>query len=149
VRATCKNCDKKAREVYRKRPEYKKALIRIAENRQLVNKAYPKIRWLRDTWDNLKKRSKKQKLEFTLTKDILMGKTVAVCPILKCKLDYSGGPNVAIRASVDRINPKKGYTPDNIQIISFRANSIKSDATLKELKSVVKYMSRLGAKYGS
>ena len=45
--------------------------------------------------------------------------------------------------SVDRIDPKKGYTPDNIRVISWRANSLKSDASLKELQVLVEDLSRL------
>ena len=40
-------------------------------------------------------------------------------------------------ATLDRIDPTKGYTLGNVQILSFRANTIKGDATLEELKQIV------------
>lgn len=33
-----------------------------------------------------------------------------------------------------------GYTPSNSRVISFRANRIKSDASVAEIRSVLKYM---------
>jgi hypothetical protein len=38
--------------------------------------------------------------------------------------------------SIDRIDPSKGYTPDNVWLISQRANRIKNDATPEELKLI-------------
>lgn len=39
-------------------------------------------------------------------------------------------------ASIDRLDPKKGYTPENVWIVSYRANRIKSDATLEEMEEL-------------
>lgn len=42
--------------------------------------------------------------------------------------------------SIDRVNPKLGYTKDNIRIISHKANTIKSNATILELQQIIQYM---------
>jgi predicted DNA-binding protein YlxM (UPF0122 family) len=69
------------------------------------------------------------------------------CPILGLELNYSGYGRGRERAdfspSVDRIDSTKGYTIDNIQIISWRANRIKNDATPQELKKIADYMLNL------
>ena len=38
--------------------------------------------------------------------------------------------------ALDRIDPSRGYTPDNVWIISYRMNRIKNDATPRELALV-------------
>jgi hypothetical protein len=42
--------------------------------------------------------------------------------------------------SVDRIDNTLGYTPDNVCVISHRANQLKRNASLDELKRIVAYM---------
>lgn len=55
------------------------------------------------------------------------------CPILGVELKYGGGDRSPESASLDRIDSSKGYTRDNVQIISSRANMMKSDATTEEM----------------
>jgi predicted RND superfamily exporter protein len=45
--------------------------------------------------------------------------------------------------SLDRIDSKKGYTPDNVWVISHRANQIKNDATIEELKLITENLEKL------
>lgn len=56
------------------------------------------------------------------------------CPVLGIPLLYTG----TLRdrpswASLDRIDNSKGYVRGNVRIISYRANSLKSDATPTEM----------------
>lgn len=64
------------------------------------------------------------------------------CPILGILLDYSYGDKghggCMNSPSLDRIDPRRGYTLDNYQVISNRANTIKSDAEAYELARVLK-----------
>lgn len=80
----------------------------------------------------VKVRAKRRKLEFNLTKEDMI--FPEICPVLGIKLErrkgYGSNPN---SPSIDRIDNSKGYTKDNIQIMSKRANSMKSDATPEEL----------------
>ena len=42
--------------------------------------------------------------------------------------------------TLDRIDSNKGYIKENIQVISFKANRLKNNATIDELKCIIKYM---------
>lgn len=82
-------------------------------------------------------RAKKKGIEFTITyKDFM---AVSHCPLLGILLDFStkgrGGKNNS--PSIDRIDPTKGYVPGNVWVISYRANRIKSDATVDELEMIL------------
>lgn len=84
-----------------------------------------------------KRRATEKGLEFSLTpSDVVIPET---CPVLGIRLstddgDWNNSP------SLDRIDPKKGYTPDNVRVISFRANRIKCDATVAEVEAILAYM---------
>ncbi len=58
-----------------------------------------------------------------------------VCPILGIELNANAGKSGAYRnsPSLDRIDNKKGYTKDNIQVISQLANAMKCHASNEEL----------------
>lgn len=75
-----------------------------------------------------------------------------VCPILGIPLNYDGhgeGPGQSRKdnsPSIDQILPGKGYVLGNMQVISWRANRIKNDATPEELRSIADYMLNLKSK---
>lgn len=60
------------------------------------------------------------------------------CPVFGYKLSFENGNRQhGFRGnlpSVDRIDPALGYIPGNLQVISFRANAMKSDASPEELR---------------
>lgn len=62
------------------------------------------------------------------------------CPVLGLRLEPGVGKFHAASPSLDRIDPHGGYTHGNIVVMSFRANELKRDATLSELRAVLKYM---------
>ncbi|MFC1983728.1 hypothetical protein ACFLVO_01760 [Chloroflexota bacterium] len=41
--------------------------------------------------------------------------------------------------SIDRVNPMKGYTKDNVAILCWRCNRIKQDATSQELRMIADF----------
>jgi hypothetical protein len=44
--------------------------------------------------------------------------------------------------SLDRIDHTRGYEPGNVRIISFRANTLASDASPEELAQVARWLAR-------
>lgn len=84
-----------------------------------------------------RERAKKKGLEFSIDlEDILIPE---VCPLLKIPIFHNkgnGGPSHN-SPTIDRIDPTKGYVRGNVWVISFRANRIKNDSTLEELKFMV------------
>ena len=91
-----------------------------------------------------KARAAQKGLEFTLSiEDVVIPE---YCPVLGIKLSPSVGAgriscrNFGASPSIDRIDNSKGYTPDNIQVISNRANQLKSDGSLDEFERIAQYM---------
>ena len=65
------------------------------------------------------------------------------CPILGIKL--FSGINIACDNSptIDRIKPELGYVKGNIQVLSYRANMLKSNATIEELEKVLEHLKKM------
>jgi len=81
-----------------------------------------------------KRRAKKDNLNFDLTEDFI--KSIwprnNKCPIFDTEFT-TGLKNKKALPTIDKVVPKKGYTKGNVVIISFLANSMKSDVTNIEL----------------
>jgi len=63
-----------------------------------------------------------------------------VCPILGIPIDYYTEIRSENSPSFDQKVPGLGYTKENTQIISWRANRIKNDGTWKEHRLISDYM---------
>ena len=88
-------------------------------------------------------RAKEKGWEFNIEEsDILIPK---FCPILEIELLPGGkGTQTFNSPSIDRIDSSKGYIKGNVRVISLRANMMKNDASLEEIKifcnNILKYM---------
>lgn len=89
-----------------------------------------------------KKRAKENGLEFNLTIDDIH--IPAKCPVLGFPLVIGGRLRSQIwnSPSLDRCDNTMGYVKGNVRVISHRANGLKSDATLDEIRRVARYMRR-------
>ena len=58
------------------------------------------------------------------------------------KLEFNSAGFRENSPSIDRIDSTKGYTPDNIQIISWKANRIKGYASVQELEMLLAYLTQ-------
>jgi hypothetical protein len=85
-------------------------------------------------YESAKVRSKKYDIVF----DIEIGDIVVpdMCPVLGIPLINGDGVCFDGSPTVDRIIPELGYTKNNIIVVSMKANRIKNNATLDELKKV-------------
>jgi hypothetical protein len=103
----------KGREYYRRKPE-----------NRMLNRA--------------RSRAKKHNMDFNLDESDIAIPTH--CPLLGIELYIAEGRK-AVKdnsASLDRIDSAKGYVKGNVWVISHRANTIKSNSTLEEIKLLVK-----------
>jgi hypothetical protein len=135
----CKECDKKYQEKQRsKNYDYKREYSREYQRKRRKDFDY-RIQMLINA---SKQRARQKGIEHTLTVGEL--KSIFpidnVCPILGIDLVFSTTGFSDNSPSVDKIDPSKGYTLDNVQVISWRANRLKSDATVEELEKVVAFL---------
>ena len=80
-------------------------------------------------WRAARSRARKRGIQFDLLlEDIVIPE---VCPVLGTQMT---------RPSLDRFDPRRGYTADNVRVISMRANTIKNDASVDELEQILVYM---------
>jgi len=86
------------------------------------------------SYGDCRKRAIKHGMAFNLTSTFILELLVKnpTCPYFGWALTYVGGKQSTL-ASIDRIDSAKGYTKDNIQILSYLANLMKSSATPEEL----------------
>lgn len=132
--------ERAARALFRKRhPEAIKAERRA---RELRGRSLPYKTWL---CRQARARGRKRGLEATITSADLHWPTH--CPVLGIALDYparSGERKDRIVAanwpSLDRWDSAKGYVPGNVFVISYRANTLKNNATLGELLKIAEYL---------
>ena len=76
-------------------------------------------------------RAKGRDLEFNITlEDIHIPE---YCPIFNIPLNAPIGSSANNMPSLDRIDSSKGYTQDNVHVISWLANSLKNEATFEQL----------------
>jgi uncharacterized protein YlaI len=87
---------------------------------------------------NAKQRAERKGLEFSLVKeDIIIPE---LCPILKVPFVTGTKDNYDFTPTIDRINNSKGYTPDNIHIITNKANTMKNSADFAMLHNFANYI---------
>lgn len=117
----------------RRTPEYRK---KNAESKRKYNKRHPEQYLL----DKARERAKNIGVSFSLTTDDIF--IPNRCPILNIELRPGNGKLHDCSPTIDRIVPSLGYTKDNIAVISWKANKIKSNGTLSELKQIVSWLER-------
>ena len=140
-KGVCKACE----HIRNSRPEFRERCRVLAKQRRANNKEhYQKLdraRNLRTKPSRLlsaaKLRAKNRGHDFNIDiSDVIIPE---FCPILGIKIqpskDVQGTSPCS--PSVDRINNDFGYVKGNVRVISYRANSLKSDGKLAEFMAIV------------
>lgn len=121
--------------IYLKRKEY------LTKNPQILKKSQDK--WLEnnpeyDIYHNAKRRAKDKNIDFDIHWSEL--KIPEYCPVLGIPIIKGIKNSSENSPSIDRIIPEKGYVKGNVAIISSKANRLKQNATLEELKAIIRYI---------
>ncbi len=144
---TCKDCFNKERAVKRLDPEVKNKDKKQKSETYLSHKI-ANDEWYKNYLGNKKiyrsknrqkylflscrKRAQLENLPFDLVEsDIVIPE---FCPILGIRLEFSEDNKNLNTPSVDKIIPELGYIKSNIMVISRKANMMKLNASIKELK---------------
>lgn len=135
----CKPCDK----VYQEKRRVKQPSKRLEYNRKHQAKRKQDFNYRLQCLINAsKQRAKLKNIEHTLTLDEL--KTIYPkdnkCPVFGTELKFGDSGFRDNSPSIDKIDPKGGYTLDNVQVISWRANRLKVDASINELEMLIAFM---------
>jgi hypothetical protein len=111
------------------------------ENRKISKEKYEElgIKFIKAMWWRAKKRAEKSDVEFNILKEDIT--IPELCPVFGFKFEVGEGKGPSDKSpSLDRIDPKKGYVKGNIQIISFKANRMKSDCYVEDVEKLLCYM---------
>lgn len=132
LRSHCKLCVKATCKKYKEyTPERKKYCLNKGRE---YRKANPESVMLYMA----KVRSKQLGHKFNITvEDIFIPK---YCPVLGLKLEKQNHKSAPNSPSLDRVDNTKGYIKGNVRVISKKANELKRELTLKQLKSLCLYI---------
>jgi hypothetical protein len=135
----CKKCDQISQEKKRRKsPEKQLAFSRNYQKERRKDFNYR----LQMLINASKQRAVKKQIEHNITVNDLkeIYPQDGCCPVFGFKLEFGNAGFREHSPSIDRIDSSKGYTKDNIQIISWRANKLKTDATVEELEMLLSYL---------
>jgi hypothetical protein len=133
----CKSTEmRKFREYRKELEEFDLEISRKEENR----KQYKPNPVAKSLYINAKARAKKLGREFTITiEDIIVP---PLCPVFGVPMERALGSIGAGEHSptLDRIDSSRGYSADNIEVISYKANRLKSNGNLEDFRAIVRYL---------
>lgn len=100
---------------------------------------------------NARRRARDNNLECDLDLDFLRSIAPDNCPVFGFPLDWTNWGEMNQIAnesspSLDKINPNKGYTKENVIFLSWKANRLKSNATHEELQTLATWLKEFESK---
>jgi len=92
----------------------------------------------------LKASAKKRNIPFDLTTADIDDIGIPIsCPVLGMPLHFNTGKPKHNSVSFDRIDSTKGYTRDNLIVVSNRVNQLKANASLEEMRRITDFYETL------
>ena len=96
----------------------------------------------------VKSRAKVKNIEFSLTRDDIQ--IPEQCPCCSRKIErrtgeFKKGPQRS-SPSLDRINNTLGYVKGNVEVLCWRCNMLKNNATAGELRTILRWLEKIESK---
>ncbi len=87
-----------------------------------------------------KSRASYLKVPFDLTPEYLENLWTGTCAALGVEISLTGSRVDEYVAELDRFIPEKGYIQGNVHFLSRKANRLKNNATVEQLRSICEWM---------
>ena len=101
----------------------------------------PQRTWAGYATRDARNRAKKKNVPFDITVDYIVSILTPKCPVYGTEFQWVGNKKILpTSASLDRIDPAKGYVKGNLVIISSKANNIKSAYRAADLYKVADWL---------
>ena len=118
---------------------------KVAQNKEARTKYSPEKaleKVLQERWLGAKDRAEKKGIEFSISKEYLQklwDNQKGLCAISKIPMTFiMDKGRIYTNVSIDQINPSKGYTESNIQLVCMAVNQFKSDFDLETMLFICK-----------
>lgn len=143
---TCNTCRTYWREYYNtnRKECIERSKKQIKNNREKVNiqkRNHRRKNPVTDLLCGVRQRCKRDGIPYNITREDIV--VPDYCPALGIPLKTGDGHASHNSPSIDRLIPELGYVKGNVHVISHKANTMKSDATLDELRNLVKFLEGL------
>ncbi len=130
---TCADCRAHRNTIARKRH----AVPEVATKRNARRAVGRSNNREKEIWRSAKTRARNQGLPFTIAPSDV--RIPEFCPALGMRLSLCNDRRRDDSPSLDKIIPGRGYVPGNVEVISWKANRLKSDATHDELVKLARW----------
>lgn len=87
-----------------------------------------------------RRRAKERGVVFDIRPDQVPWPADGKCPVLEVPLERNKGIVMANSPSLDRIHSDLGYIKDNVRVVSWRINNLKSNLTTEEIENLLLYV---------
>lgn len=123
------------------------AATKLADKQRKIAKRSTKRGHARLLFQKRRCEAKKDNILFEITEEEILKELPDICPVLGIPLSWGvikgAEGDRSDSPSLDKFDPKLGYVTGNVFWMSYRANTIKNDATLKEIQAIASWMQKV------